>query len=103
MGKLIRGLCLFGVVVAVLEAHGRPPREPVPKLYVTNSAGDTIHVIDLRTFRMVGTIPTGAHPHGAAVSGDGRRFFTTVESDHTLRVIDTATDKVLRSVRLSGL
>jgi YVTN family beta-propeller protein len=77
--------------------------EPVPKLYVTNSAGDDIHVIDLRTFRVAGTIHTAPGPHGAAVSADGRRFFTTIESDHTLLVFDTATDKVLRSIKLSGL
>src|SRR5262249_41534397 len=65
------------------------------KLYVTNSAGDDIHVIDLNTRKVVGRIKTAAHPHGAAASADGRRFFSTVESDHTLLVFDTATDKVL--------
>jgi YVTN family beta-propeller protein len=74
-----------------------------PKLYVTNSAGAEIHVIDLNTFKVSGRIPTGEHPHGAAVSGDGRYLFATVESDRTLRVIDTATDKIIRSVKLSGL
>src|SRR5262249_14711551 len=46
---------------------------------------------------------TGDHPHGAAASADGRRLFTTVESDHTLRLIDTATDRITRSIKLSGL
>jgi YVTN family beta-propeller protein len=73
------------------------------KLYVTNSTGDDIHVIDLGTFKVSGRIPTAAHPHGAAASADGRRFFTTIESDHTLLVLDTATDKVLKKVKLSGL
>src|SRR5262249_37093672 len=34
---------------------------------------------------------------------DGRRLFTTIEGDHTLRIIDTATDQVVKSVKLSGL
>jgi len=34
---------------------------------------------------------------------DGRLLFTTVESDHTLLVLDTATDKVIKSIKLSGL
>jgi YVTN family beta-propeller protein len=94
--------CL-GVLCAAVAAARGGPRDAAPKLYVTNSAGDNIHVIDLGTFRVVGEIKTGAMPHGAAVSGDGRRFFTTVESDHTLRVIDTASDRVIRTVKLSGL
>jgi YVTN family beta-propeller protein len=73
------------------------------KLYVTNSTGDDIHVIDLGTFKVIGRIKTAAHPHGAAASADGRRFFTTVESDHTLLVLDTARDKVIKTVKLSGL
>src|SRR5262249_9180321 len=74
----------------------------VPKLYVTNSAGDNIHIIDLGSFKVLGEIKTGEHPHGAAVSADSRRFFTTVEKDHTLHVIDTASDRIIQSINLSG-
>jgi YVTN family beta-propeller protein len=74
-----------------------------PKLYVTNSTGNSIHVIDLGTYKVLGQIKTGDHPHGAAASADGRRLFTTVESDHTLGIIDTASDKLIRSIKLSGL
>jgi hypothetical protein len=37
------------------------------------------------------------------VSGDGRLFFPTLESNHTLLVLDTATDKMLKTIKLSGL
>jgi YVTN family beta-propeller protein len=46
---------------------------------------------------------TAPHPHGVAVSADGRLFFTPSESNHTLPVLDTATDKVLKTIKLSGL
>jgi len=93
---LLAALCANGM-------SGEPRPDTVPKLYVTNSAGDNIHVIDLRTFRVIGEIKAGDHPHGAAASPDGRRFFTTIEGDHTLRVIDTSTDKVVTTVKLTGL
>src|SRR5207245_2222982 len=80
------------------SAGAQPPRQ---KLYVTNSVGDNVHVIDLASFKVIGEIKTPLHPHGAAVSADGRRFFTTVESDHTLLVFDTASDKVLARIKLS--
>jgi YVTN family beta-propeller protein len=103
MRRLIPGLGVLGLVLALTTATGADPKGAGPKLYVTNSAGDNIHVIDLGSFKVVGEIRTGAHPHGAAVSADGRRFFTTVEGDHTLRVIDTASDRLIRSIKLSGL
>jgi len=91
------------LALVLTTAAGAEQKEAVPKLYVTNSAGDTIHVIDLVSFKVIGAIRTGEHPHGAAVSADGRRFFTTVEGDHTLRVIDTASDRIIQSIKLSGL
>jgi YVTN family beta-propeller protein len=96
-------LFLLGAALAGVSADSASQTGTVPKLYVTNSEGDNIHVIDLRNFKVSTVIKTGDHPHGAAASADGRRFFTTVESDHTFRVIDTATDKVVASVKLSGL
>src|SRR5262249_16943114 len=103
MSKRVLRLGVLGLALALTMAAGADPKESVPKLYVTNSAGQTIHVIDLRTFKVIGEIRPGEHPHGAAVSADGRRFFTTVEGDHTLRVIDTASDQMIESIRLSGL
>ena len=103
MGKRVPCLGVLGLALALPAAAGADEKEAVSKLYVTNSAGDGIHVIDLGTFKVVGEIRTGEHPHGAAVSADGRRFFTTVEGDHTLLVIDTASDQILKSIKLSGL
>jgi DNA-binding beta-propeller fold protein YncE len=57
----------------------------------------------LGSFKVIGEIRTGEHPHGAAVTADGRRFFTTVEGDYTVRVIDTASDQIIQSIKLSGL
>jgi YVTN family beta-propeller protein len=103
MRRHIAGLGILGLALALTMAASAEPNETTPKLYVTNSAGDNIHVIDLGSFKVIGEIRTGEHPHGAAVSADGRRFFTTVERDHTLRVIETASDRIVRSIPLSGL
>jgi YVTN family beta-propeller protein len=101
MHRFIPLLALLALPAAL--AGGPGTAKGTPKLYVTNSAGETIHVIDLATFKVVGRIKTGKHPHGAAASADGKRLFTTIESDRTLLVIDTATDQVIQSVKLSGL
>src|SRR5262245_12659835 len=103
MGKPIPCLGLLGLALVWATAAGADPKGAAPKLYVTNSAGDNIHVIDLGSLKVVAEIRIGEHPHGAAVSADGRRFFTTVEGDRTLHVIDTASDKITQSIKLSGL
>ena len=68
------------------------------RLYVTNSESGTITVIDLGALKVVGEIKVGGRIHGAAVEADGRRLFTTIESNNTLEIIDTATDRVTASV-----
>ena len=71
-------------------------------LYVDNSEGDNISVIDLKTLHTVDDIHLADKVHGLAIQADGRRLFATVESDDTLRVIDTASDKVIASIKLTG-
>jgi YVTN family beta-propeller protein len=103
MKECISCTLIVALALVLAPAAGADRKESVRKLYVTNSAGDNIHVIDLRTFRVTGEIRPGQHPHGAAVSADGQRFFTTVEGNHTLRVIDTASDQIIQTIGLSGL
>jgi YVTN family beta-propeller protein len=72
------------------------------RLYVTNSLGDDITVIDLATLRVVDDIKVGKHVHGIAAPTDGRRLFVTIESERNLKVIDTATDQVTDIIPLTG-
>jgi YVTN family beta-propeller protein len=97
MSKSIPGLGVLGLALVLTTVGGADQKETMQKLYVTNSAGDNIHVVDLGSFKVIGEIRTGEHPHGAAVTADGRRFFTTVEGDHTLRVTDTVSDQIIQS------
>lgn len=72
------------------------------RLYVDNSEGDDVSVIDLNTLNPVGDIRLGHNIHGLAIQADGRRLFATVESDSTLRVVDTATNKTIATIKLTG-
>jgi len=73
------------------------------RLYVDNSEGDDVTVIDLKTLNTVDDIRLADKVHGLAIQADGRRLFATVESDNTLRVVDTATDKIIATIKLTGL
>jgi YVTN family beta-propeller protein len=69
-------------------------------LYVDNSTGDNISVINLTIRKVVATIPVGNLPHAICYSGDGRKVYTTTELIPTLKVIDTATNTVVGAIPL---
>jgi YVTN family beta-propeller protein len=68
------------------------------KLYVTNSAGDDVTVIDLTGDNPPARIEVGPHPHGIAVPAAQDVVYVTVEGSTPgqLVAIDPATDKVVR-------
>src|ERR1700681_1218166 len=71
-------------------------------LYVGNSMGDDVSVVDLASLKVIGDITVGKHVHCVALTEDGRRLFTTSELDHTLIMSDTGTHKIIGSVKLPG-
>jgi YVTN family beta-propeller protein len=54
------------LVLSALLAAPRPS-EPVHKLYVANSAGNDIHVIDTDTNRVIRRVDVGPEPHKHAL------------------------------------
>jgi YVTN family beta-propeller protein len=80
---------------------------PLPALaessfvYVTNSAGDVVDVVNASTDKVVQTFPIeGAH--GINFSPDGSRVYVSNESTSTLDVFDQKTGNLLKKVTLSN-
>jgi YVTN family beta-propeller protein len=71
-------------------------------IYVTNSAGDSIHVIDPATNRVVQEIKGIEAAHGIAPSPDGSRIYVSNETDSTLDVFAQATGALIKKVPLSN-
>jgi YVTN family beta-propeller protein len=101
MRTTIRRLAIL-IFAAILTRPGVATTNGTMKLYVTNSLGDDITVIDLATLTVVDDIKVGRQVHGIAAPADGRRVFVTIESERNLKVIDTATDKVVDTIPLTG-
>jgi YVTN family beta-propeller protein len=91
-----RAFCLL-LALAPWPVHADSAR-----IYVTNSAGDSIHVIDAATNKVVQVIEGVEAPHGIAFAPDGTRAYVSNESDSTLDVIDRASGSMLRKIELSG-
>lgn len=94
----------FAIVVSVSLACSLPgfSASDDKLLYVGNSKGDAVSVIDLGSLKVVREIPTGRDVHCVALTTDGKTLFTTSELDHTLIISDTSTDKILGTVKLPG-
>ena len=72
------------------------------RIIQTNSAGDTVHIIDPATNTVVGQITGIEVGHGAAAAPDGSRLYVSNEADSTLDVIDGRTLRVMSKVALTG-
>ncbi len=68
------------------------------KLYVTNSSGNDITVVDVLTNKVLGRIEVGPHPHGIAVPAAQDFILVSIEeaSPGELVWIDPKTDTVTR-------
>lgn len=95
-------------IVANLDfGHGVRPHCPVfgPKdglLYVTTELEQSVTVIDPKSMKIVGSIPTGQpQSHMLAISHDGRRGYTANVGPGTVSVLDMQARKTLEIIPIS--
>ncbi|HKB98632.1 MAG TPA: cytochrome D1 domain-containing protein [Terriglobales bacterium] len=74
---------------------------PLTRVYVTNSASDTIDVIDPATNKVVQVIRGIELPHGIAFSPDGTRIYVSNEAESVLDVLDRKSGEILKKIPLS--
>jgi YVTN family beta-propeller protein len=96
-----RGFTIL-LFLLTMVSSGLAAAEPSTKIFVANSEGDDITVIDLASRKVTGDIHVGRRVHGLCAPADGRRLFTTVESEDDLKIINTANDQVVDTIALTG-
>jgi YVTN family beta-propeller protein len=95
------------VVGNVDFGHGIRPHCPVfdkkgGLLYVTTELDQTISIIDPKTLKIVGTVPTGqAESHMLAITKDGRYGYTANVGPGTVSVLDMHAKKTLTVIPIS--
>ncbi len=95
------------VVADVDFGHGVRPHMPIlgPKdglLYVTTELENAVTLIDPKTLKIVGSIPTGAaQSHMLALSHDGLRGYTCNVVPGSVSVLDIAARKTLKVIPVS--
>ncbi len=96
-------------IVSNIEfTHGVRPHCPIfnpadELLYVTTELDHTVTIIDPKTFKIVGTIPTGQpESHMLVLSHDGLRGYTANVGPGTVSVLDIKARKLIKVVPISG-
>jgi YVTN family beta-propeller protein len=59
------------------------------RVYVTDSASNSVQIVDLNERKIVAEVPTGRYPHGLRLSPDGSTIAVANLQDNTISLIDT--------------
>ncbi|HEY8714698.1 MAG TPA: beta-propeller fold lactonase family protein [Candidatus Acidoferrum sp.] len=85
-----------------LQRSNASPLTLKTRIYITNSAGSTVDVVDPATNKVVQTISGIELPHGVVFSPDGSRVYISNEAESVVDVVDGGTGKIREKVPLSG-
>jgi YVTN family beta-propeller protein len=93
---------LLGLLFVCPAVADTPAGKVQQKLYVTNSAGDDVTVIDVATNKPLTTIKVGPNPHGIAVPAAQDFILVSIEGKKPgeLVWIDPHTDKITRRMEV---
>jgi YVTN family beta-propeller protein len=85
-------------------AHGIYPSRDAARLFVSNRDEGTVSVLDAATLKPVARwrIPGGGSPDMGGVTADGTQLWLSGRYDSRVYVIDTATGRLLKSIRVQA-
>src|ERR1700757_4740292 len=87
---------LIPALAALLVVAAMPAAADTVRIFVTNSAGDSVHVIDPTTNKVVQEIKGIEGAHGINFAPDGSRVYISNEADSTLDFIDRKSAKIIK-------
>src|SRR5271155_2505125 len=96
-----RSIFAYAIAALAIAIAPLPASAGTVRIYVTNSAGDAIDVIDPVTHKVVQEIKDVVGAHGIAFSPDATRVYVSNEETSTLDVFDRKTGKLIKKVPLS--
>ena len=95
---------IFVALLSLLASADETARPVTQKLYVANSLGTDIHVIDTSTNQVIRRVEVGPQPHGLVATARGDRLLLTIENTvgeaGELVWFDPVTDTVLRRMTI---
>ena len=95
----VRTICMLQSLWILLAVPGLAS---TARIYVTNSAGDTVDVVDPSTNKVVQVIKGIEVPHGVNFSPDGKWVYISNETARELDIVDQKSGTIVNRVPLSG-
>lgn len=68
------------------------------RVYVVNSSGNSVAVLDAHTHAVIGTVSVGTRPYGIALAPDGSVVYVTNADDNSVSTIDKETLAVTATI-----
>jgi YVTN family beta-propeller protein len=101
---LISGFAVLGAIALGALTVSPLDAQPASKLRViqTNFGGDSIHIIDPATNKVVRELKGFETVHGITVAPDSSRIYVSSESENAVIAIDGKTLQRIKSIPLSG-
>jgi len=94
---------VVGEIAGIEVNHGAAAAPDGTRLYVTNEAESTLDVADLKTLKVIKSIPLTNHPNNVAVSKDGKRVYAAIVAGAgAIDVVDATTLTRVKSIRTEG-
>src|ERR1700747_3927416 len=90
----------YAIPVLAVALAPLPASASLVRIYITNSAGDSIHVIDPATNKVVQEIKGIEAAHGIGFATDGSKVYVSNESDSTLDVVARESGKLIKKIAL---
>ena len=92
----------IGVIPTEKDVHGIALVHALGKGYITNGGANSALVFDLKTFKILGHVPTGQFADGILYDDFSNKVITCNGRGKNMTVIDPVTDKVVATIQLTG-
>src|SRR5262249_39939025 len=97
---------VVGEIGGIEVNHGAAAAPDGSRLYVTNEAESTVDVADMKTLKVIKSIPLTNHPNNIAVSKDGKRVYAAIVAGagaiHAIAALDATTLTRVKTIRTEG-
>ena len=93
--------CAFALLALVCVVQSARADGPRQKLYITNSAGNDVTIVDVATNKVLATVEVGPNPHGIAAPAAQNLVLISIEGGKKageLVYLDPLTDKVMKRI-----
>jgi len=90
---------LFTAAVSLLAAYPAA----AASLFISNTKGESISVIDTTTLEVTATIPLGkGKPNRIVFQPDGKQLWVVYDKSHDLGIVDAEAKKLVKRVKIGG-